>query len=107
MSVADLKDVRRAASRFDGRLDRECPRTQRSEGVLFGDMLGFFSYIRRNPFGEGDLYAHVSSGRCVFISNLRDLARFESARDPDQRRPEAAMDERDLGADNAADQDVF
>ena len=51
--------------------------------------------------------SHVPPGRQMLLSNLRDLVRPESPGHPDQRRPEATMNQGNLSIDKTTNQNFL
>jgi hypothetical protein len=84
-----------------------CPGTESRQSVRFADALGLLIHFRRNPLRKWDDVSRVPPGRQVLFSNLRELIRSKSPSYPDQRRPEATMNESNLSVDQATDENFL
>ena len=81
--------------------------TERRQSLRFADALRFLFHFSRNPLRKCDDPSRVPPGRHVLFSNLRDLIRLESPGDPDQRRPEATMNQSHLSVDKTSNENFL
>jgi hypothetical protein len=74
---------------------------------MFADCLGLLRYLRRYPLWEWHFATCVATRWCVLLSDFGQLLRRETAREPNQRRPEPTMNQGDLAIDEPTHKDLL
>ena len=74
---------------------------------MLADCLGLLRNVRRHPLRERNLATYVATRWRVLLSNLSKLLGREALGEPNQRRPEPAMNQGDLAIDEPADKDLL